>query len=132
MESTMVMSRNQIQEVREKAQQKREEREARALKKGKKGSKRFRGNEYLSTVDTTDPMTLADESMTENEEIGSLFLEENNNQPSSSELVTSVLELDPSSSTSFEFPSISSTEIQNYLSPNWDWDWELIESIILN
>ena len=40
MESTMVMSRNQIQEVKEKAQQKREEREARALNKGKKRSQK--------------------------------------------------------------------------------------------
>ena len=129
MESTMVMSRNQIQEVRKKAQQKREEREAKATKKE---SKKFRGNKDLSTVDTTDLMTLADESMTENDVIGSLFLEDNN-QPSS-ELVTSVLELDPSS-TLFEFPSISSTEIQNSLPPpNWDENQDsfikLIESIL--
>ena len=121
----MVMSRNQIQEVRKKAQQNREERDARATKKR---SKKFRGNEDLSTVDTSDLITLANESMTKNDVISGLFLEDNNQ--SSSELVTSVLELDPSSSTSFEFPSISSTEIQNSLTP--DWEWELIESIILN
>ena len=125
----MVMSRNQIQEVRKKAQQKREEKDARSTKKR---SKQFRGTEDLPTVDTTDLMPLADESMIENDVIGSLFLEDNN-QPSS-ELVTSVLELDPSS-TLFEFTSISSTEIQNSLPPpNWDEDQEslieLIESIL--
>ena len=124
----MVMSRNQIQEVRKKAQQKREEKDARATKKR---SKKFRGNEDLSTVDTTDLMDLADESMTEHDVIGSLFLEDNN-QPSS-ELVTSVLELDPST-TLFEFPSISSTEIQNSPPPNWDEDQDslikIIESIL--
>ena len=126
MESTMVMSRNQIQEVREKAQQKREEREASATKKG---SKKVRATEDLPTVDTTELMT--DESMTENDVISSLFLEDNN-QPSL-ELVTSVLELDPSS-TLFEFPSITSTEIQNSPPPNWDEDQDsfikLIESIL--
>lgn len=124
----MVMSRNQIQEVRKKAQQKREERDARATKKR---SKKFRGNEDLSTVDTSDLITLADESMTKNDVISGLFLEDNNQ--SSSELVTSVLELDPSS-TLFEFPSISSTEIQNSPPPNWDEDQDsfikLIESIL--
>ena len=122
----MVMSRNQIQEVREKAQQKREEREASATKKG---SKKVRATEDLPTVDTTELMT--DESMTENDVISSLFLEDNN-QPSL-ELVTSVLELDPSS-TLFEFPSITSTEIQNSPPPNQDEDQDsliqLIESIL--
>ena len=47
MESTMVMSRNQIQEVRKKAQQNREERDARATKKK---SKKFSGTEDLSTL----------------------------------------------------------------------------------
>ena len=43
----MVMSRNQIQEVRKKAQQNREERDARATKKK---SKKFSGTEGLSTL----------------------------------------------------------------------------------